>query len=102
MAHFLELRQRGEMLLEHAGQADDRRLLRRHTVGAPVDERRGAVARAQDRTNLGGGRRRGGVAAQPRRRLQQDVGEVALVLRGVASIAPVFTIYERTLRALRG
>ena len=76
-------RERCEVLLEDAREADDARLCLDDTVGAPVDELARGIPRAEDRADFArsGPPRR--VPAEPRRRLEQDPGDVPLVVVGV-------------------
>ena len=74
-------RQRGEVLLEDAGEADQPRSRLDDLIRAGVDETGRGVASLQDRPQFARRRRPGRVAAQPRRRFQEHFGDVALVVR---------------------
>src|SRR2546422_6623014 len=68
------------MLLKHAREADDARLEADEAIGAVGDEVTRERASFQNRAALDASRRSRRIPAEPRRRLQQHVGDVLFVL----------------------
>ena len=78
--HALRERERCEVLLEDAREADEARLGLDDTVSAPVDELARGIPRSEDRADFARRWPPRRVPAEPRRRLEQHAGDVALVV----------------------